>query len=82
MRNKKIKKLLIGTNNRGKFKEIRHLLPNYIKTLPVSHFKLKSPRESGKTFKENSLLKSFYFSKRTGLICLADDSGLEIDLFK
>ena len=80
MRNKIIKKLLIGTNNRGKFKEIRHLLPNYIKTLPVSHFKLKSPRESGKTFKENSLLKSFYFSKRTGLICLADDSGLEIDL--
>ena len=55
-------------------------MPNYIKTLPVSHFKLKSPRESGKTFKENSLLKSFYFSKRTGLICLADDSGLEIDL--
>ena len=79
MQNKKIKKLLIGTNNRGKLREIKHLLPNYIKTLAVSHFKLKSPRESGKTFKENSLIKSSYFSKRTGLICLADDSGLEID---
>ena len=36
MQNKKIKKLLIGTNNRGKLREIKHLLPNYIKTLAVS----------------------------------------------
>ena len=33
-----------------------------------------------KTFKENSLIKSKYFSKKTKLICLADDSGLEIDI--
>ena len=82
MQNKKIKKLLIGTNNSGKFREIRHLLPNNIKTLSASDFKLKSPRENGKTFKENSLIKSCYFSKKTNLVCLADDSGLEIDLLK
>jgi XTP/dITP diphosphohydrolase len=35
--------------------------------------------ENGTTFKENSIIKSKYFSKKTGLICLADDSGLEID---
>ena len=76
---KKISKLLIGTNNKGKYKEIRDLLPKYIKTYSTSEFKLKSPKEDGLTFEENSIIKSKYFSKKTRLICLADDSGLEID---
>ena len=80
MLNKKIKKLLIGTNNKGKLKEIKDLLPKKIRIYSTSEFNLKSPRENGKTFKENSLIKSSYFSKKTKLICLADDSGLEIDL--
>ena len=77
---KKISKLLIGTNNKGKYKEIKDLLPKYIKTYSTSKFKLKSPREDGQTFEENSIIKSQYFSKKTKLICLADDSGLEIDI--
>jgi len=77
---KKILKLLIGTNNKGKYKEIKDLLPKYIKTYSTSEFKLKSPREDGMTFTENSIIKSKHFSKKTKLICLADDSGLEIDL--
>ena len=77
---KKISKLLIGTNNNGKYKEIKDLLPKYIKTYSTSEFKLKSPKEDGLTFEENSIIKSKYFSKKTRLICLADDSGLEIDL--
>jgi XTP/dITP diphosphohydrolase len=77
---KKILKLLIGTNNKGKFREIIDLLPKYIKTYSTADFKLKSPKEDGLTFEENSLIKSKYFSKKTKLICLADDSGLEIDL--
>ena len=77
---KKISKLLIGTNNKGKYKEIKDLLPKYIKTYSTSEFKLKSPKEDGMTFIENSIIKSKYFSKKTRLICLADDSGLEIDL--
>jgi XTP/dITP diphosphohydrolase len=77
---KKISKLLIGTNNKGKYKEIRDLLPKYIKTHSTSEFKLKSPKEDGQTFEENSIIKSKYFSKKTKLICLADDSGLEIDI--
>ncbi len=80
MKNKKIKKLLIGTNNMGKLKEISSLLPRYIKILSTFNLKIKSPIENGKTFKENSLIKSRYFSKKTNLICLADDSGLEIDI--
>ncbi len=80
MSKQKIYKLLIGTNNMGKLREIRSLLPKNIKIYSTSDFNLKSPVENGLTFKENSLIKSKYFSKRTGLICLADDSGLEIDL--
>ena len=72
--------MLIGTNNKGKYKEIKDLLPKYIKTHSTSEFKLKSPREDGLTFIENSIIKSKYFSKKTKLICLADDSGLEIDI--
>jgi len=77
---KKISKLLIGTNNKGKYKEIKDLLPKNIKIYSTSEFKLKSPRENGQTFEENSVIKSKYFSKKTKLICLADDSGLEIDI--
>ena len=77
---KKISKLLIGTNNKGKYKEIKDLLPKYIKTYSTSEFKLKSPKEDGLTFEENSIIKSKHFSKKTKLICLADDSGLEIDI--
>jgi len=77
---KKISKLLIGTNNKGKYREIKELLPKYIKTYSTSQFKLKSPREDGLTFRENSIIKSQYFSKKTKLTCLADDSGLEIDI--
>ena len=77
---KKISKLLIGTNNKGKYREIRALLPKYIKTYSINDFKLKSPKEDGLTFEENSIIKSKYFSKKTKLVCLADDSGLEIDI--
>tara|TARA_B100001093_G_scaffold480800_1_gene511014 strand:- start:4923 stop:5525 length:603 start_codon:yes stop_codon:yes gene_type:complete len=80
MQNKKIKKIIIGTNNSGKLREIKDLLPKNIKTLSTKHFQLKSPRENGKNFKQNSLIKSKFFSKKTNLICLADDSGLEIDI--
>ena len=80
MLRQKINKLLIGTNNRGKLREIKSLLPKNIEIYSTSKFNLKSPTENGKTFKENSLIKSRHFSKKTGLICLADDSGLEIDL--
>ena len=80
MSKKKINNLLIGTNNKGKLREIRSLLPKNIKIYSTSQYNLKSPAENGKTFRENSIIKSKYFSKKTNLICLADDSGLEIDI--
>ena len=80
MLDKKIKKILIGTNNAGKLKEIKDLLPKSTKIFSTKDFKLKSPKETGKSFLKNSLIKAKFFSKKTNLICLADDSGLEIDI--
>ena len=80
MKAKKIKDLLIGSNNLGKVREIKQLLPKNIKVSSIIDYKIKSPVESGKTFLQNSYIKSKYFSKKTGKICLADDSGLEIDI--
>ena len=82
MKNKKISKILIGTNNRGKLREIANLLPKKVKVFSTKDFNLKSPKETGKTFKSNALIKAKYFSKKTNLICLSDDSGLEIDVLK
>ena len=64
MSKQKINKLLIGTNNKGKLREIKSLLPKKIKIHSISEFKIKSPVENGKTFKENSLIKSKYFQKK------------------
>jgi len=80
MLNRKIKQLLIGSNNPGKIKEIRDLLPNNIEIFAPADFNIKSPIENGKSFEENSLLKARFFSKKIKMICLADDSGLEIDI--
>jgi len=76
----KIKDIIIGTNNEGKFREISELLPKKINKYSPKELNILSPIENGKTFEENSKLKASFFSKKTNLICLADDSGLEIDL--
>jgi XTP/dITP diphosphohydrolase len=79
---KKITKILLGTNNSGKLREIKDLLPKNLKIYSTSDFKIKSPIENGKTFEENSLIKARYFSKKSKMICLSDDSGLEIDVLE
>ena len=80
MKAKKISQLLNGTNNKGKLREIKALLPKNIKIYSTSDYNLKSPKENGKTFRENSLIKASFFSKKSKQICMSDDSGLEINL--
>ena len=80
MKRKKIINLIVGTNNRGKLREIKDLLPKNLKIYSLKDLKLKSPKENGKSFKENSLIKARFFSKKKNMICLADDSGLEINI--
>ena len=76
---KKVKKILLATNNLGKFRELKEILPKKIKYYKPKNFKLNEPIESGKTFKSNAKIKSLYAAKRTGLVCISDDSGLEVD---
>ena len=80
MYKKKNREIIIGSNNAGKIKEIRDLLPKIYKVFSPKDFKLKSPKENGKSFLQNSLIKAEYYSKKSGKICIADDSGLEIDI--
>ena len=80
MLNKKITKILIGTNNAGKIKEIKDLLPKSLKIYSTKDLKIKSPIENGDSFLKNSLIKAQYYSKKSKMICLSDDSGLEIDI--
>jgi XTP/dITP diphosphohydrolase len=76
---KKAKKILIATNNPGKFKELKEILPKKIKYFKPRDFNLKEPIENGKTFKANAKIKSLFAAKKTGIICISDDSGLEVD---
>ena len=57
MKTKKIKHLLIGSNNRGKVREIKQLLPRYIKVSSIIDYKIRSPKETGRTFLQNSFIK-------------------------
>ena len=80
MSKKKIKEIFIGSNNKGKLKEIADLLPKKLKLYSNLDYKIPSPIEIGTSFYENSLLKAKYFSKKTKKICMSDDSGIEIDI--
>jgi XTP/dITP diphosphohydrolase len=55
-------------------------LPSYIKKISPKELNLSSPEETGSSFRENSKLKAQFFSEKSNLICISDDSGLEIDL--
>ena len=75
----KIDKILIGTHNKGKFKEISDLLPDKVEKISPNVLGIESPKEDGKTFLQNSELKANFFCNKSKLVTLSDDSGLEID---
>lgn len=75
---KKKTQLLIGTHNDGKFKEISELINKKIKKISPKNLNIKAPKETGKSFKSNSELKANFFFKKSKLISISDDSGLEI----
>ena len=71
-----MKKILIGTDNKGKFKEISYLISKKYKKISPNSLKIKSPKETGKSFTSNSKLKVSYFSKFVDYPVISDDSGL------
>ena len=75
---KSAKKILIATNNPGKFKEIKELLPRKIRYFKPKDFNMKEPIENGKTFQANAKIKSLYGAKSSNIVCISDDSGIEI----
>ena len=71
-----MKKILIGTHNAGKFKEIAYLISKRYKKISPTSLKIKSPKETGKSFISNSKLKVNFFSKYVNYPVISDDSGL------
>ena len=71
-----MKKILIGTHNKGKFREISYLISKKYKKISPISLKIKSPKETGKTFIANSRLKVKFFSKFVDYPIISDDSGL------
>ena len=71
-----MKKILIGTHNAGKFKEIAYLISNKHKKISPMSLNIKSPKETGKSFISNSKLKVNFFSQYVNYPVISDDSGL------
>ena len=71
-----MKKILVGTHNKGKFNEIAYLLPKKYKKISPLKLQIKSPKETGKSFKSNAILKVKFFSKFVDYGVISDDSGL------
>ena len=71
--------LLLATSNAGKVREFSRLLDGYRLTTPTDLNLQVSVEETGRTFCDNAALKATAFAEASGLIALADDSGLEVD---
>ena len=70
-------KIVVASHNQGKVKEIKNLLkPFKFQVYSASDFDIKEPRETGKTFIDNSIIKASAIAKKSNLIAIADDSGL------
>ncbi|MDQ3411609.1 MAG: RdgB/HAM1 family non-canonical purine NTP pyrophosphatase [Chloroflexota bacterium] len=71
--------ILLATSNPGKRREFLQLLPSAVNVKTLDDVHVTLPEETGATFAENSALKAIAASARSGLLTLADDSGLEVD---
>lgn len=82
MKNYKGSPLLIATNNKGKIKELQDLLKDtgIALVMPAQINLDLDVVEDGRTYAENAIKKAIAFAQASGLISLADDSGLEVDV--
>ena len=76
-----MKKILIGTHNQGKLEKLAFYYQKKLKISPIS-LNINSPKETGKTFHANAMLKARYFSLLSDLPVISDDSGLCIKALK
>jgi XTP/dITP diphosphohydrolase len=72
-------RLVIATHNAGKLKEISALLAPYgVECISAGSLGLPEPAETGKSFVENALIKARAAAEASGIVALADDSGLSV----
>ena len=72
-------KLVVATHNAGKLKEMAALLAPYgVDCISAGSLGLPEPAETGKTFVENALIKARAAAEASGIVALADDSGLSV----
>lgn len=71
--------LALASSNSGKIAEFQAILGDDVTIMSLPDFGLESPEETGSTFEENAVLKARFLHDQTGLVTLADDSGLEVD---
>jgi len=74
-------KAVIATKNRGKLKELQNLLADFdLQIVPLDQFdNIGEIEEDGVTFFDNAMKKARTVAERTGLMAIADDSGLEVE---
>ena len=81
MRKLKEDSIVLATHNNGKVEEMQKLLERFsgMRLYSSSDFNLEEPEEIGKTYLENARIKAEYTCNETGLVCLSDDSGIEVN---
>ena len=73
-------KLVFATSNKGKYNEVKKMMPRNINLLSLNDLNFTDDiQETGKTLKQNAKIKSDFIFNNFGINCFADDSGLEID---
>ena len=73
-------RLIIATGNQGKFREFREIIGDFAREAVFAPEVARMVvEETGRTYTENAMLKAHAWAKESGLPCLADDSGLEVD---
>jgi XTP/dITP diphosphohydrolase len=73
-------RIVLASNNKGKVREISHLLEHqHIQVLPQADFGIPEAEETGLSFVENAILKARNAALHSGLPAIADDSGIEVD---
>jgi XTP/dITP diphosphohydrolase len=72
-------RVLLATENQGKVDEFRRLLPSTIEVVSLVTLHIELPPENGSTFEEIARQKAEVASSKSGMLALADDSGLEVD---
>ncbi len=72
-------RIVLASSNRGKVRELKRLLPDWVEIVTADEADVTLPEETGATFLDNALLKARAAAQQSGLVSIADDSGLEVD---